>query len=162
MPTDTMEVYLNSSANDVWGAVIAGTTVFPKAIRGLYHQIKSVDGDGYTAGSMRTITFGHLFNRVAQTATEKILDIDHEKLTIESTFTEDGGFIPNLFDTFDVKLTVVKSARQMRAPGCSIKWEFTYDGANGNASLTNLKNIMMQAFKDLDVYLRNHRGIRAP
>ncbi|CAN0860848.1 hypothetical protein LINGRAHAP2_LOCUS8064 [Linum grandiflorum] len=54
-----MEVYLNSSANDVWGAVIAGTTVFPKAIRGLYQQIKSVDGDGYTAGSMRTITFGH-------------------------------------------------------------------------------------------------------
>ncbi|CAN0861016.1 hypothetical protein LINGRAHAP2_LOCUS8097, partial [Linum grandiflorum] len=83
-------------------------------------------------------------------------------LTIESTFTEDGSFIPVLFDTFDLKLTVVKSARQMRAPGCTIKWEFTYDGANGNASISNLKNVMMQAFRDLDVYLRNQHGIRAP
>ncbi|CAN0860940.1 hypothetical protein LINGRAHAP2_LOCUS8076, partial [Linum grandiflorum] len=83
-------------------------------------------------------------------------------LTIESTFTEDGSFIPILFDTFDVKLIVVKSARQMRALGCTIKWEFTYDGANGNASISNLKNVMMQVFRDLDVYLRNHRDIRAP
>ena len=84
------------------------------------------------------------------------------KLIIESTFTEDGGFIPTLFDTFDLKLTVVKSARNMRDAGCIIKWEFTYDGANGNASLSNLKNIMSQAFKDLDTYLRNHRGVRRP
>ncbi|CAN0861114.1 MLP-like protein 423 [Linum grandiflorum] len=162
MPTDSLEVHLNSSANEVWGAVTAATTVFPRAMRGLYQQIKSMDGDGYTAGSMRTITFGHLFNRVVDKATEKILDVDHEKLTIESTFTEDGSFIPVLFDTFDLKLTVVKSARQMRAPGCTIKWEFTYDGANGNASISNLKNVMMQAFRNLDVYLRNHHSIRAP
>ncbi|CAN0861054.1 hypothetical protein LINGRAHAP2_LOCUS8110 [Linum grandiflorum] len=50
----------------------------------------------------------------------------------------------------------------MRAPGCTIKWEFTYDGANSNARISNLKNVMMQAFRDLDVYLRNHHGIRAP
>ncbi|CAN0861044.1 hypothetical protein LINGRAHAP2_LOCUS8107 [Linum grandiflorum] len=151
MPTDSLEVHLNSSANEVWGAVTAATTVFPRAMRGLYQQIKSMDGDGYTAGSIRTITFGHLFNRVVDKATEKILDVDHEKLTIESTFTEDGSFIPVLFDTFDLKLNVVKSARQLRAPGCTIKWEFTYDGANGNASISNLKNVMMQAFRDLDV-----------
>ena len=54
-----LEVHLNSSANDVWGALTAATTVFPRAMRGLYQQIRSVDGDGYTAGSMRTITFGH-------------------------------------------------------------------------------------------------------
>ena len=54
-----MEVHLNSSANDVWGALTAATTVFPRAMRGLYQQIRSVDGDGYTPGSMRTITFGH-------------------------------------------------------------------------------------------------------
>ena len=103
-----------------------------------------------------------VFNRVVGTATEKIIDVDHEKLIIESTFTEDGGFIPTLFDTFDLKLTVVKSARNMRDAGCIIKWEFTYDGANGNASLSNLKNVMSQAFKDLDTYLRNHRGVRRP
>ncbi|CAN0861060.1 hypothetical protein LINGRAHAP2_LOCUS8110 [Linum grandiflorum] len=99
MPTDSLEVHLNSSANEVWGAVTAATTVFPRAMRGLYQQIKSMDGDGYPAGSMRTITFGHLFNRVVDKATEKILDVDHEKLTIESTFTEDGSFIPVLFNT---------------------------------------------------------------
>ncbi|CAN1342244.1 hypothetical protein LINPERPRIM_LOCUS39401 [Linum perenne] len=59
-----------------------------------------------------------------------------------------------------MKLTVVRSGRLLTSPGCTIKWEFTYTGSNGNANLTNLKNVMMQAFKDLDVYLRNHRGIR--
>ncbi|CAN0860982.1 hypothetical protein LINGRAHAP2_LOCUS8087, partial [Linum grandiflorum] len=83
-------------------------------------------------------------------------------LTIESTFIEDRSFIPVLFDTFDLKLTVVKSARQIRAHGYTIKWEFTYDGANCNASISKLKNVIMQAFRDLDVYLKNHHGICTP
>ncbi|CAN0861064.1 hypothetical protein LINGRAHAP2_LOCUS8110 [Linum grandiflorum] len=68
MPTDSLEVHLNSSANEVWGAVTAATTVFPRAMRGLYQQIKSMDGDGYPAGSMRTITFGH--RKYPQTSTD--------------------------------------------------------------------------------------------
>ncbi|CAN1344900.1 hypothetical protein LINPERPRIM_LOCUS40195 [Linum perenne] len=59
MTTETMEVHLNSSANDVWGAVTAATTIFPRALRGLYQGIRTVSGDGFTAGSIRTITFGH-------------------------------------------------------------------------------------------------------
>ncbi|CAN1342292.1 hypothetical protein LINPERPRIM_LOCUS39415 [Linum perenne] len=77
-----------------------------------------------------------------------------------STFTDDGGFVPTLFDTFDMKLTVVRAGRLLTTPGCTIKWEFTYTGANGSASIINLQNVMKQAFKDLDVYLRNNRGIR--
>ncbi|CAN1342240.1 MLP-like protein 423 [Linum perenne] len=160
MTTEIMEVHLNSSANDVWGAVTAATTIYPRALRGLYLGIRIVNGDGFTSGSIRTITFGHLLNGVVSTATENIQDVDYENLTITSTFTDDGGFVPTLFDTFDMKLTVVRSGRLLTSPGCTIKWEFTYTGSNGNANLTNLKNVMMQAFKDLDVYLRNHRGIR--
>ncbi|CAN1152172.1 hypothetical protein LINPERPRIM_LOCUS28770, partial [Linum perenne] len=101
-----------------------------------------------------------VFNRVVTTATENIQDVDYGNLTITSTFTDDGGFVPTLFDTFDIKLTVVRLGRLLTSPGCSIKWEFTYTGSNGNASLINLQNVMKQAFKDLDVYLRNNRGIR--
>ncbi|CAN1184696.1 MLP-like protein 423 [Linum perenne] len=54
-----MEVSLFSSANDVWGAITAATAVYPKAMRNLYQQISVVSGDGYTVGSIRTITFGH-------------------------------------------------------------------------------------------------------
>ncbi|CAN1342241.1 hypothetical protein LINPERPRIM_LOCUS39401 [Linum perenne] len=54
-----MEVHLNSSANDVWGAVTAATTIYPRALRGLYLGIRIVNGDGFTSGSIRTITFGH-------------------------------------------------------------------------------------------------------
>ncbi|CAN1152175.1 hypothetical protein LINPERPRIM_LOCUS28770 [Linum perenne] len=54
-----MEVHLNSSANDVWGAVTAATIIFPRSLRGLYQGIRTVNGDGFTAGSIRTITFGH-------------------------------------------------------------------------------------------------------
>ncbi|CAN1342279.1 hypothetical protein LINPERPRIM_LOCUS39412 [Linum perenne] len=54
-----MEVDLNSSANDVWGAVTAATTIYPRALRGLYQGIRSINGDGFTSGSIRTITFGH-------------------------------------------------------------------------------------------------------
>ncbi|CAN1342251.1 hypothetical protein LINPERPRIM_LOCUS39405 [Linum perenne] len=150
MTTETTEVHLNSSANDVWGAVTAATTIYPRALRGLYQGIRSINGDGFTA----------VFNRVVLTATERIQDVDYENLIITSTFTDDDGFVPKLFDTFDIKLTVVRAGRLLTSPGCTIKWEFTYTGANGNVGLTNLQNVMKQAFKDLDVYLRNHRGIR--
>ncbi|CAN1342261.1 hypothetical protein LINPERPRIM_LOCUS39409 [Linum perenne] len=59
MTTETMEVHLNSSANHVWGAVTATTTIYPRALRGLYQEIRSINGDDFTAGSIRTITFGH-------------------------------------------------------------------------------------------------------
>ncbi|CAN1342291.1 MLP-like protein 423 [Linum perenne] len=132
-------------------------------MRNLYQQISVLTGDGYTVGSIRTITFGPAFSRVVQRATEKIEDIDHDNLTIQSSFSDDGGFIPTLFNSFDMKIIVVRSSRDIKAPGCTgctIKWEFTYTGANGSASIINLQNVMKQAFKDLDVYLRNNRGIR--
>ncbi|CAN1184697.1 MLP-like protein 423 [Linum perenne] len=151
-----MEVSLFSSANDVWGAITAATAVYPKAMRNLYQQISVVSGDGYTVGSIRTITFGHVFNRVVQTATEKIEDIDHHNLTIQSSFGDDGGFVPKLFDSFDMKITVVRLGRDIKAPGCTIKWEFDYSGSQGNADIGNLKRVMGDAFKDLDNYLRNH------
>ncbi|CAN0860822.1 MLP-like protein 423 [Linum grandiflorum] len=160
MTTDYMEVHLNSSANDVWGAITAATALYPKAMRGLYHQIKSIKGDGFTSGSMRTITFGYLYERVVKNATEEIRDVDHENLTIKSRFTDNGGFVPKLFDTFDMKITVVRSSRQIRAPGCTIKWEFEYDRGSGTADIGFLKNVMSNAFKELDTYLRNHRGVR--
>ncbi|CAN1342286.1 MLP-like protein 423 [Linum perenne] len=53
-----MEVSLFSSANDVWGAITTATAVYPKAMRNLYQQISVLTGDGYTVGSIRTITFG--------------------------------------------------------------------------------------------------------
>ncbi|CAN1342094.1 hypothetical protein LINPERPRIM_LOCUS39376 [Linum perenne] len=55
-----MEVHLNSSANDVWGAVTAATTIYPRALRGLYQGIRTINGDGFTSGSIRTITFGRM------------------------------------------------------------------------------------------------------
>ncbi|CAN1815008.1 hypothetical protein LINPERHAP1_LOCUS27290 [Linum perenne] len=64
MPTELLEVYLNSSANDVWGAITAATAIYPRAMRDLYDKIQTVKGDGFTAGSMRTITFGYGFTTV--------------------------------------------------------------------------------------------------
>ncbi|CAN1816060.1 hypothetical protein LINPERHAP1_LOCUS27643 [Linum perenne] len=59
MTTETTEVHLNSSANDVWGAVTAATTIYPRALRGLYQGIRSINGDGFTAGS---ISYHHFWS----------------------------------------------------------------------------------------------------
>ncbi|CAN1813433.1 MLP-like protein 423 [Linum perenne] len=163
MTTETMEVHLNSSANDVWGAVTAATTIFPRALRGLYQGIRTVSGDGFTAGSIRTITFGHLLDRVVKTAMETIRDIDHQNMTIESRFRNDGGefgLVPTFFDTCDIKTTVVPFRDQWKAPRCTINWEVTYTGWNGNANIGILKKFTMQSFLDLDVYLKYQGGIR--
>ncbi|CAN1342285.1 MLP-like protein 423 [Linum perenne] len=157
--SDSMEVSLFSSANDVWGAITTATAVYPKAMRNLYQQISVLTGDGYTVGSIRTITFGPAFSRVVQRATEKIEDIDHDNLTIQSSFSDDGGFIPTLFNSFDMKIIVVRSSRDIKAPGCTVKWEFDYRGSHGNADITNFKNVTRDAFKDLDAYLRRSRPI---
>ncbi|CAN1343287.1 hypothetical protein LINPERPRIM_LOCUS39746 [Linum perenne] len=58
-----------------------------------------------------------------------------------------------------MKITVERSSREMRAAGCTIKWEFTYDGRR-TVDINFLKNVMRNAYKELDTYLRNHRGIR--
>ncbi|CAN0860952.1 MLP-like protein 423 [Linum grandiflorum] len=154
---DSIEIHLFSSANDVWSAITAATAFYPRAMRNLYQQIAVVAGDGYTLGSIRTITFGPVFNRVVQKGTEKIIDIDNDKLSIESTFSHDGGLVPTLFDSFRMTITVVKSATQIKAPGCRIKLEFDYGRSDGNADITYFKNVMTDAYKDLDNYLRNNR-----
>ncbi|CAN1344907.1 hypothetical protein LINPERPRIM_LOCUS40196 [Linum perenne] len=114
MMSDSMEVSLISSANDVWGAIIAATAVYPKAMRNLYQQIAV------------------------------------------SSFSDDGGFVPTLFDSFDMKITVVRSSSNIKAPGCTVKWEFDFRGSQGNADISNLKRVMGDAFKDLNNYLMNH------
>ncbi|CAN1342567.1 MLP-like protein 423 [Linum perenne] len=158
-----MEVHLNSSVNDVWSAVAAATAVYPRAMPNLYKQLDGLYGrDGNTVGSMRTITFGPLFNGIVKKATEKIEDIDHQKFTVHSTFMEDGGVVPTLFESFDIKLTLVPASRRdIRAPGCTVRCEFAYKGSNGRANIDSFKNVMIQGFQDFDVYLRHLCGIRS-
>ena len=91
-----------------------------------------------------------------QKGTEKIIDVDNGELSIESIFSYDGGFVPTLFDSFRMKITVVKSAAQIRAAGCILKLEFDYGRAEGNADITYFKNVMTDAYKELDNYLRNN------
>ncbi|CAN1184552.1 MLP-like protein 423 [Linum perenne] len=163
MNTDIIEVHLNSSVNDVWSAIAAATAVYPKAMPNLYKQLDGLYGrDGNTVGSMRTITFGPLFNGIVKTATEKIEDVDHEKFTVYSTFMEDGGLVPTLFESLDITLTLVVglTSRNIKGPGCTVRCEFAHKGSNGKANIDSFKNVMMQGFKDLDGYLRHLRGIR--
>ncbi|CAN1191132.1 MLP-like protein 423 [Linum perenne] len=130
--------------------MIAATSVYPRAMSNLYKQIRGVYSDGYTAGSIRVITFGP----VVKTATEKIEDVDQENLTIHSTFTDDGGLVPMLFNNLKMKITVVQSSCQLKVPNCTVKWEFTYTGGS-RSDITNFKNTMKDAYKQLDIYLKN-------
>ncbi|CAN1343288.1 hypothetical protein LINPERPRIM_LOCUS39747 [Linum perenne] len=120
--------------------MIAATSVYPRAMSNLYKQIRGVYSDGYTA--------------VVKTATEKIEDVDQENLTIHSTFTDDGGLVPMLFNNLKMKITVVQSSCQLKVPNCTVKWEFTYTGGS-RSDITNFKNTMKDAYKQLDIYLKN-------
>ncbi|CAN1184558.1 hypothetical protein LINPERHAP2_LOCUS37035 [Linum perenne] len=143
------KVHLNSSVNDVWSAVAAATAVYPRAMPNLYKQLDGLYGRD-------------VFNGIVKTATEKIEDIDHQKFTVHSTFMEDGGVVPTLFESFDIKLTLVPAShRDIRAPGCTVRCEFAYKGSNGRANIDSFKNVMIQGFQDLDVYLRHLCGIRS-
>ncbi|CAN0925574.1 MLP-like protein 423 [Linum grandiflorum] len=152
------ELRMTSSANDVWGAIFASTTVFPEHLPKLYKEIRPTKGDGYSQDSMREITYAYDSGLVdaGEPSIEEIQKVDHGNMTVNYSVTH--GVFKEHHETFDtaIKVTPVQGSSS-RELGCIASWSCDYTGATGGLSPDMVKAFMIKTFEGLDNHLKNLR-----
>ncbi|XP_075524045.1 MLP-like protein 423 [Primulina tabacum] len=101
--TFSVEVELKSSAQKIWESINDLPNFAPKAFPRVFASIVALEGDGNSAGTVRTINYAQ--GSPIASVTEKLDVVDNEKKIISYTFT--GGDIFKFYKSF--KATVVVS-----------------------------------------------------
>ncbi|CAL1380228.1 unnamed protein product [Linum trigynum] len=151
-----IEYTLSSSADDVWGAIFAATSIYPKFLPDLYEEIRSTRRDGYSQGSIREITYGPDFKLVT-TAREELTKVDHGEMTVWCTVVS-GEFVSKHYRTFKT-VTAVKPREGQEAgePGCAVTWSCTHTGEAGSMSKEAVIKLVKKTLDGLDTHLQRLR-----
>ncbi|CAN1187588.1 MLP-like protein 423, partial [Linum perenne] len=152
--------------NDYWGGLFASTYFFPKANEDLYTSINVVKGDGYSQHSLREINFvrGLIMYRTNicvgthahvqwKDWVEEIMQVDHEKKTIEWSVMHGGPLTTCGF--FNTTVMVKPRARNPKDHGAVVKWTIHYDDKGRGFNLEEMNEMVKSTLMNLDVYLSN-------